>query len=1526
MRDRTPTSYEEAPDDSDNGSGEDFDELPARKLRKRERNEIPPVTTRFGRSVKKPDMLVHDDSTPERRAAGRRILDRNTRNGKSSMNALYRRETRSTSRNNTPDNDAHSEHSASESDRMDDGDVSYDDEPATAPRRSRRLSGSGSEKEASKEPAQSTVRRSPRTSTEVPKVPMRVRLRCRPGEKLRKNAEKEKDDEIDNFKTTESVPSQSSDDANDDDKLAEKNSTSEDANEAPIRRSLRSSLRKSLNDEGDNVAADDEDFKLPDEESDDDDDFEVNVDVPESDLNSFENERRGMRTRSSNKRRLRTSSPGRASKVARSSARIAASSRNARRSSDGYGNSRKSYPKRTVRRNSKSRTATRAAQRNDALKTYRPRRNNMRPSDFYESESSSGDSSSSEDDFMRSTRAPKTSHSPRATTVPNQTPDFLANPMAIIDDLGLGDARPSRYARRRNRSAQTGRDPFSIDAPGSARGARSASKHPPIEPIKIDLSLTWKDVGGLDHHIRALKEMVFLPLMYPEVFEKFKIEPPKGVLFYGPPGTGKTLCARTLAASCGGDPEDEKLPTHVADLSRDKQTENCKEAPKDGENEVADSQEQRPNRPETSSLPNGVATASVNNVMPDGFIVTPDDNRNPTGASGFAIEANGNIDGSSTNAINSKTVTEAAKALLDAEKEKITVSLLNQPTAAALEENPAQGPAATGATNNTTKTPRRPRVAFFMRNGADCLSKWVGEAERQLRMTFEAAKRHQPSIIFFDEIDGLAPVRSSRQDQIHSSIVSTLLGLMDGLDSRGKIVVIGATNRVDAIDPALRRPGRFDRELIFTLPNGVARRRILDIQTKNWKPSPPPPKVLDLVAQKTVGYCGADIRALCTEATLRALRRRYPQIYDSQDKLLINTDYVRVSTRDFISAMNDIVPASHRSSRTHARPIASRLTAVLSEPLEECIKIIKHIFPQGITPSVAAKADSLAPNGQSLPNSNAANDEDELSDDFSDDEISDINEDEFNKALGSKGRSVYGQTSSSLYERPVLRPRLLLCGRSGLGQAQLGPALLHFLEGCPVHAIDMPSLHTNSSARSPEEALVTAVREACRAVPAVLYLPHLHLWWKTAHESLRTTLMISLRDIPADLPLLFLATAEEDLNVLPTELSQLFLETVTLEPSKTKRREEMFRPLIEQAVACPKVTNAVLRRKRAQRQQVLPKAPPPPPKPITKEEGLRQVHEEDRYIRSLRMEMRSFVEQLLRNRKFKVFWRPVDPATAPDYYQIIKEPMDISKIAAQADKGMYPTVLAMVRDFDLMVKNALQYNPAHTEEGAAILRRAHGLVDIVHAWADNLNPALVEQCNRIVASRIAKATAQKEMMAKEYAAKDEQTQAKAGGPETAAQESSRMDVDEPLVTTPAKSLGSGDADAVELGANQVVVDTPMVGPEEQKQRLAISSMEGDTRQEKANGLPSKAGESDVAPSEEEPYVAAEPSKVEVLRHLIVTVTSGISVDGLEGLHVRCATLLHKMRRSRNRAQVVDNLTNVVMEAREDPAVVGNLVE
>jgi len=231
-----------------------------------------------------------------------------------------------------------------------------------------------------------------------------------------------------------------------------------------------------------------------------------------------------------------------------------------------------------------------------------------------------------------------------------------------------------------------------------------------------------------------------------------------------------------------------------------------------------------------------------------------------------------------------------------------------------------------------------------MRKGADALSKWVGEAERQLRMLFEEARKNQPSIIFFDEIDGLAPVRSSKQEQIHASIVATLLALMDGMDGRGQVIVIGATNRPDSVDPALRRPGRFDREFYFPLPNQQARRAIIDIHTKGWEP-PLKPDFKDQLAGLTKGYGGADLRALCTEAALNAVQGTFPQIYSSNKKLLIDPSKIKVLATDFMISVNKIVPSSERSASTGAAPLKNGVEPLLRDALVRASRIIDEVIP-----------------------------------------------------------------------------------------------------------------------------------------------------------------------------------------------------------------------------------------------------------------------------------------------------------------------------------------------------------------------------------------------------------------------------------------------------------------------------------------------------------------------------------------------------------------------------------------------------
>ncbi|MGC9148237.1 MAG: CDC48 family AAA ATPase [Sulfolobales archaeon] len=197
---------------------------------------------------------------------------------------------------------------------------------------------------------------------------------------------------------------------------------------------------------------------------------------------------------------------------------------------------------------------------------------------------------------------------------------------------------------------------------------------------------------------------------------------------------------------------------------------------------------------------------------------------------------------------------------------------------------------------------------FIAINGPEIMSKFYGESEERLREVFKKAQENAPAIIFIDEIDAIAPKRSEVVGEVEKRVVAQLLTLMDGLQSRGRVVVIGATNRIEAIDPALRRPGRFDREIEIPPPDRRARREILAVHTRNV---PLAEDVdLDKLADMTHGYTGADIAALVKEAAMSALRRFIKdQAIDLSkpippDKL----SQLKVEMKDFLHAMNSVQP------------------------------------------------------------------------------------------------------------------------------------------------------------------------------------------------------------------------------------------------------------------------------------------------------------------------------------------------------------------------------------------------------------------------------------------------------------------------------------------------------------------------------------------------------------------------------------------------------------------------------------------
>ncbi|KAM9268187.1 LOW QUALITY PROTEIN: ATPase family AAA domain-containing protein 2-like [Morus bassanus] len=688
-----------------------------------------------------------------------------------------------------------------------------------------------------------------------------------------------------------------------------------------------------------------------------------------------------------------------------------------------------------------------------------------------------------------------------------------------------------------------------------------------VDPMPIDCSVRFDGVGGLSEHISSLKEMVILPLLYPEVFE-FKMQPPRGCL-YGPPGTGNTLVARALANEC------------------------------------------------------------------------------------------------------------------------------------------SQGDR---------------RIAFFMRKGADCLSKWVGESERQLRLLFDQAYQMRPSIIFFDEIDGLAPVRSSRQDQIHSSIVSILLALMDGLDSRGEIVVIGATNRLDSIDPALRRPGRFDREFLFGLPNKEARKEILKIRTRDWTPKPLD-MFLEELAEKCVGkYCGADLKSLCTEAALCALRRRYPQIYRSSEKLKLDIASIQVTAQDFATAMRKAVPASRRAVASPGRALSPVSKPLFENTLARILQALQTVFPQA---ALALKKDQQQDSLSEILRSDAIDSGEEPPSIFEDKPTHKKPDRQKEKFL-SFSRNAY-------YEPTACRPRFLIVGEPECGQAShLAPAVIHALEKFPVYTLDLPVLFVSTTA--PEEMCAQLMREAQRTAPSIIYIPHIHLWWEAVGATLKATFTRLLQNIPTFAPVLLLATSDVHHPDLPQEIKELFFndsEVFKLQLPNSDERRRFFEDLIlnQAAQPHPSKNNAAW-----QMLEVLPVAPPPKPRQLT-EKGQLEEQEEDT-LRELRILLRHVTHRLAIDRRFKAFTKPVDPEEVPDYDAVIEQPMDLPAVLSKTDLHQYLTAGDFLKDIDLICSNALKYNPAKDPGDHLIRHRACALRDTAYAIVrEEMDEDFEQSCEEIKESR-----------------------------------------------------------------------------------------------------------------------------------------------------------------------------------------------
>nr|WP_295160652.1 CDC48 family AAA ATPase [uncultured Methanobrevibacter sp.] len=220
------------------------------------------------------------------------------------------------------------------------------------------------------------------------------------------------------------------------------------------------------------------------------------------------------------------------------------------------------------------------------------------------------------------------------------------------------------------------------------------------------------------------------------------------------------------------------------------------------------------------------------------------------------------------------------------------------------------GPPGTGKTLLAKAVASESDAHFIAINGPEIMSKYVGGSEENLREYFEEAEENSPSIIFIDELDAIAPKREETNGEVERRTVAQLLTLMDGLKSRGQVVVIGATNRPDSLDPALRRPGRFDREIEIGVPDTEERKEVLEIHTRNMPLSEDVD--LDKIASTTHGFVGADLESLCKEAAMRVVRRILPEIQNDEEIPKEVMEKIVVTGDDFKNAQKEIQPSALR--------------------------------------------------------------------------------------------------------------------------------------------------------------------------------------------------------------------------------------------------------------------------------------------------------------------------------------------------------------------------------------------------------------------------------------------------------------------------------------------------------------------------------------------------------------------------------------------------------------------------------------
>uniref|UniRef100_A0A673BCZ6 ATPase family AAA domain containing 2B n=1 Tax=Sphaeramia orbicularis TaxID=375764 RepID=A0A673BCZ6_9TELE len=430
--------------------------------------------------------------------------------------------------------------------------------------------------------------------------------------------------------------------------------------------------------------------------------------------------------------------------------------------------------------------------------------------------------------------------------------------------------------------------------------------------------------------------------------------------------------------------------------------------------------------------------------------------------------------------------------------------------------------------------------------------------------------------------------------------------------------------------------------------------------------------------------------------------------------------------------MRTIVPASQRALAPPGRALSPTLRPLLASSFTSVLKALLRVFPHA----------------QCTDRDNTHGGDNQL---FEEDLYSDEDNEEGSASIYEvqPAASPKSQLSSSAMHRPFLhfsrqptayRPRLLLAGSPGSGQSShLAPALLHHLDKLPVHRLDLPTLYS-ISAKTPEESCAQVFREACRSVPSVVFMPHISEWWETVSDTVKSTFLTLLQDVPSFSPVLILATAETHYSQLSDEVKTMFQRTygevVTLCPPGEEDRRKFFSDLLLVQAARPPPPQYKKTVLPYRCEEVLPVAEAPGPRVLSAEEQRRLAEQEENTLRELRLFLRDVTKRLATDKRFNIFSKPVDIEEVKDYLEVIQQPMDLSTVMTKIDKHQYLTVKDFLADIDLICSNALEYNPDKDPGDKVIRHRACSLKDTAHAiFASELDPEFDRMCEEIKEAR-----------------------------------------------------------------------------------------------------------------------------------------------------------------------------------------------